>query len=264
MAASASAAPPVVVAASPPASGGRRGAIVDRNSARRDSVVAPRWDARGIVRIDHDVQVGQASLDGTTVVGGRLASGQLRSRGSLEVRGPLEVQREFDHRGVLEASGPVRVGSASWDGTARIGGDLAAASVLRVAGSLRANRVAAALVRLRGTATVAGLLTATSLDAELSGDSAFDEVHAHDVRIAGPVPNPVRWALGMETNVTVGRIEAESVDLVAVRAGFVRAPAITLGPAAHLVAYEGRIVRAHPSSRVGPESWSRPPAGLRR
>ncbi len=265
MAASEGVAPPSGTADGvPPSPRGRRGPVVDRQSSRREAVTAPRWDARGIVRVDHDVLVGRASVDGTVVVGGSLTAERLDARGSLEVHGPLEVRGEFRLRGALQAYGPVHVRDATLEGTVRVAGELAADSVLKMTGSLRAPSVRAGLLQLRGTATVAGTLTAHSVEAELVGDSVLGEVRAREVRLAAPVPNPLRWVLGKETTVTVGRIEAGSVELVAVRAAFVRSPAITLGPSAHLLACEGQIVRAHPSSRVGHESWSRPPAGLRR
>ena len=54
------------------------------------------------------------------------------------------------------------------------------------------------------------------------------------------------------------------VEIVSCSLEGVRAGEIVLGRNAHVGTVEGKVVRAHPSSRVGPESWSRPPPGLSR
>jgi cytoskeletal protein CcmA (bactofilin family) len=231
---------------------------------RHDEVLARRWELHGVAKVARGVEVGAGELDGTVVVGGTLVADELVVRGTLEVRGAVRVWGRLRVRGSLETGASVASGEADLDGPIRLGGELAVERALAVRGTLHAPGVRCALLDAHARLTVSGTIEATRIDAELAGDSRLGLVQAQEVRLRGPPLGVVAKVLGRESVVTVDQLEADTVSLESVRVGRVRAREITLGPGAHVATVEGRIVRAHPSSRVGPESWSRPPEGLRR
>lgn len=237
---------------------------VDRGTVHHLELRAGRWRTSGIVKVDRDVSVGRAELRGIVVVGGALLAGELDARASLDVRGAIAVTASFRLRGSLAARAGARAADLALSGTVESLGELTAERSLGADGIVRAPTLRAPSVRLRGTAHVPGAIEATSVDASFLGDSELGEVRARTVRLRGPAPNLVRSVLGRAAVVSVRGIEAESVRLEAVRAEFVRAREIVLGRYAHLLAHEGTVVRAHPTSRIGPESWTPAPPGLRR
>lgn len=236
----------------------------DRGTARHPELRALRWRVRGISRVDRDVFVGRADLRGSVVVGGRLAAGSVAADGSLEVRGPIAVSGSFRLRGTLNAAAELTGRELDLAGRLRLAAALRAEGSVRLGGDVETGAIRASTVLLRGAGTIAGPVDAGSVDLGFRADATVGAVRARSIRVRGPVPNPVRWALGQEATVRVDRIEADTAYLEGARVEFVRAPEIRLGPAAHLVAYEGRLVATHRTSRVGPESWSPPPSGLRR
>ena len=238
--------------------------VEDRGIVRHDEVRAQQWRVRGISKVVHGVEVGSADLDGTVVVGGPLSADRLTAHGALEVRGPLTVEGALLVRGALEAGAFVRAGEATLDGPVRSAGEVVTEGRLRTRRSLQAPSVRGGSVELRGSVRIPGPVVATSFEADLSGDSSLGSVQCRTFRLRGPAPNVVRRTLGRDAVVTVERIEAETVRLEGARVGFVRAAEVVLGRNAHVGALEGKVSRAHPSSRVGPESWSRPPRGLSR
>jgi cytoskeletal protein CcmA (bactofilin family) len=244
--------------------GGRAPSQVDRGTVHHAELRVGRWTLTGIAKVDRDVSVGRADLRGTVVVGGTLLAGEIELHGTLDVRGAIAVTSRMHVRGALAARAGARAAELALGGKVEVAVDLVAERSLRVDGELKAQALRAPTIELRGGAHVPGVLEATSLDGRFSASSTLGEVRARTVQLRGPVPNVVRWALGLQSVVTVTRIEAESVFLEGVRAGFVRAREITLGRDAHLLAHEGTVVRAHPSSRLGPESWTLAPAGFRR
>ncbi len=240
------------------------GTVTDRGTSRRDGIRAARWTVDGVVKVDCDVEVARARLRGTVVVGGELAAGELALSGSLDVRGALTVTGRLRTDGRLEARATVRAGAAELAGVVRVAAELRSDGLLRIRGETSAPALRATAIDLGGRAEVPGALEATAVVARFAGDARLGTVRCRSLRLAGPLPNPLRWVLGREAEVYVERVEAESVYLEGARAAFVRSPEIVLGPASHLLAHEGRVVRAHRTSRVGPESWSPPPLGLRR
>lgn len=236
----------------------------ERGSVRHDEVRAQRWEVRGIAKVLGGVEVGEAEADGSLVVGGPLLAEELRARGSVEGRGPITVAGRLRVRGSLDARSTVKAGAAALEGPVRVEGELAVDTTLEVRGHLRAPAVRGGVLRIRGTADVPGTVTATSVDLAAEGDSAIGTVRCRDLRLRGPRPNVVRRVLGRDAVVKVDRVEAETARVEGAWVGFLKAREVVLGPDAHVAEVEGRVVRAHPSSRVGPESWSRPPAGLSR
>lgn len=255
-AASAPSIPPPPVRRAPP--------LRERGTVRHGELRSGRWRLHGIAKVVGDVDVADGGVDGTLVVGGHLNAGRLRAFGRLEVRGPIVVRGSLRTRGTFRAGAAIRAGTADLDGSCEAAGPLEVEGELRSRGSLRGPEVRAGAIGLEGTAAVRQLTATGALTATFAGDAHLGRLEARDVRLRGPAPNLVTEALGRRSTVTVERIEAATVYVRAARVGFVRAPTIVLGRFAHVVEHEGAIVRAHPSSRLGPESWTPPPPGLRR
>lgn len=258
----AAAAPTAAAAPSPSPKSGP--ALVARGTTRHDEVRAQRWVVRGIAKVAGTVDVGAADLGGTVVVGGPTTAGRLTVLGAFDAHGPVTVAGRLSSRGSLDAGTSVRAAEATLRGRVLVAGELVVDGTLKVRGSLRAPSVRCGRLELRGTAHIPGAVVAGSVDADLLGDSVLGTVQCRQFRLRGPAPNVVRRALGKEAVVAVERVDAESARVEAARVGLVRAGEVVLGRDAHVATVEGRLVRAHPSSRVGPESWSRPPAGLSR
>ncbi len=201
---------------------------------------------------------------GTLVVGGALVAGRATVRGTLDVGGPTEIRSSLSVVGRFRAAGSVHAAEADLAGTVKIVGELRIDQSLRVRGSLWAPALQAGQVSLRGEVRIPGKVSAHHVSADLEGDSSLGTVEAESVRLEARATNPLAALLGHRVAVSVERIEAETVELAAVDVRFVRAKRITLGRDSHVGAYEGTVVRAHPSSRVGPESRSPPPPGLSR
>ncbi len=238
--------------------------IVDRGTVRRAEVEAERWHLRGTAKVLGPVKVGLGVVDGTLVAEGPLVAETFTSRGSLELTGPVEVRGRLATEGTFRARSLVRAGEADLRGTTRLFAGIEVARALSVRGSFSSARVEAGAFDLRGTAEVPGALRCGRLYAQLTGNSSFSTIEAREVRLRGRPTRLVDRALLHHTEVKVERIEAEAVALEAVDVEFVRAPTIALGSGAHVTRLEGTVVQVHATSRVGPESKSPPPYGLRR
>lgn len=244
-----------------------RGLVRDTGAERHDSVRAARWTLSGTAKVTGDVTVGEARLRGLAAVGGRLTADRLTVHGTLEVVGPVEVRTAGVFEGTFRPMGSVHLGAGNVRGIARVTQELRVDRLLQVAGALEAPSVRAGLVELRGSANVPGeLVSLTGFHARFRGDSSLGPITARDVVLRGPppglVPSILRRVFGGAAHVVVERIEADRVELSAVNVAYVRAPAVVLGPGAHVAEVVGTIVRQHPSAHVGPESRSRPPHGL--
>ncbi len=238
--------------------------VRDRGTVRHDAIRTRRWELNGIAKVVGAVEVGSARLSGTVVIGGPLAAVELTAVGSVDVRGPMTVAGALTVRGALDAGATLHAQEATCAGPTRVAGAVAVDGTLRVRGSLRAPDVRCGRLDLRGTAEVPGTVVATDVDATVRSDTDVGAVVCRRFRLLGPTPTVVEKVLGREAVAVVRSIEAETATITGARVGFVRAASVVLGREAHVTAVEGRIVRAHPTSRVGPQSWSRPPEGLRR
>ncbi len=239
-------------------------ALVDRGFVRRDAVRADRWRLKGTAKILGPIEVGSADIDGTLVAAGGIAAGAWRSRGSLDIAGPIDVRDALRTDGSFVARSSVRAGEGELRGTVRLDAGAEAVRRLAIQGTLRATSLQAGELRLGGSADVAGTVRANTFVASFGGDAHLGAIEARDVLLHGHRENVLDRALLRRTELSVDRIEADRVELVAAEVEFVRAPEIVLGPAAHVRRLEGAVVRAHPTSRVGPESRAPLPAGLRR
>lgn len=269
----AAAPPPASAPAAPPAASAppsrpppqpREGVVVDQGTVRKDSVDAGRWTARGTVKVTGDVLIEDGELDGSVSVGGKLTASTLRAQGMLDVEGAVDVSGSFTNSGNFHAAGSLHAGEANLRGTVRVLGSVSVDRVLTVHGSLSAPSLTTGAATLEGEAQVPGDVVGQSVAARLRTSSTFGTIRARTVSLRAKVPNLVEKILFHRVDVRAQRVEAETADLEGVSVAFVRAPKIVLGREAHVTEYEGTIVRRHPSSRVGFESKSPPPYGLRR
>ncbi|HXY47099.1 MAG TPA: hypothetical protein VEK13_04295 [Thermoplasmata archaeon] len=244
--------------------GAPAGTVSDRGTVRRDSVTAARWTVSGTAKIAKDVRAGAIGLRGLVTIGGQLSASTVRGRGTLEVQGPIEVEGPLTLDGSLRAAASVHSAELEVTGSVRCAGPLKIDRLCSVHGILEASGVTAGILRIKGSAQLPGRVEVGALDTELRETSAFGSIVGRAVQVRGKVPNVVDKALFHERTVTIDRIEAESVSLEGVDAGFVRSPQILLGRGCHVAQIEGTVVRQHSSSYVGPESRTPPPYGLRR
>jgi len=249
----------------PPAPPPLSGEIHDSGTVRRDAVAVERWVATGLVKVTGDARVGDGRLDGTVSIGGQLAATTLRFRGTLEVAGAVNVTEALAGAGTVRSGSNLRAGALDIKGDARIPGSLTVDRAARVRGALSASSATVGELDLDGQMEVPGeLVSPFSVTVRLKESSQLGTVRAKSVVLRARLPNLVEKVFGGRVTVLVRRVEAEAADLEGVDVEFVRAPKITLGRGAHVTEFEGTIVKRHPSSRVGFESKSPPPYGLRR
>jgi len=253
--------PPPAVA---PPTRPRVGELHDSGTVRKDFVNADRWFATGLIKVTGDVEVGQGKFDGTVTLGGKVTAADLHYRGTVDILGAVEVTAGLTGSGSLRAEGAVHAGTAELKGTAQMGGPLSVDRGLNVRGSMSAPSAKVGELDLDGEAHIPGELTGGRVAAFLKESSSFGTVRARSVTLHGKPPNLVEKMFFRRVTVKVDRVEADVADLESVDVQFVRAPQITLGRDAHVTEYEGTIVKRHPTSRVGFESKSPPPYGLRR
>jgi cytoskeletal protein CcmA (bactofilin family) len=250
-------APPVVPGPAPPS-------LRERGVVRHESVRAGTWDAAGTIKVLKDAEAREAHLGGSVTVGGTFRAERLTSEGSFEVGGGVDVGGRFIARGGVRVGGPLRAGELSMRGRLHADGAITVARGLDASGGLRAPSITAATVRFDGNAEVTGAVRAPTTDLRLADGSHLGAVEGRSIRVAIVPPNLVRKILGPAPAAHVERIEADHVELEGVTVGLVRAPEVVLGRDAQVTVVEGTVVRRHPTSRVGPESRSPPPYGLRR
>jgi cytoskeletal protein CcmA (bactofilin family) len=268
-----------VVASTAPASAGvpppsapvvpLEGAIRDRGIVRRDALRAASWSSAGVAKVLGDVVVRSGDVSGLVSIAGKLVAGSFRSEGTFEVGGTVEVTDQLRVEGTTHFANPVRAGDLTTEGTLRSSAPLTASRIFTATGILEAPAVRAGGFLLHGSAEIPGDVEAVALvRANFRGNSEIGTIRAAKVHLRGPpagaVPDLVRSVLGGHAAIRIGRIEASSVELSAVDVEFVRAPEIVLGAGAHVTTVEGTVVRQHPSARVGFESRTPPPHGLRR
>lgn len=236
----------------------------DRGTSLHDAIRAERWTARGVAKVVGSVEAGIADLDGFVVVGAGFLARELSARGSLEIGGALDVREELALHGSLRAAKGIHAGRATLAGSVRTDGPITIDGRLVLHGSLTAPAVAASETHLAGLVRLAGELRTSTVELELEEGSLLGSVLGRSVRIHGPDGGVFDRMLGRYRHAYVERIEAETVELERVDVGSVYAREAVLGRESHVARLEVGNVRAHSSSRVGPESRSAPPPGLRR
>lgn len=225
------------------------------------------WVARGFTKVVGDVEVATAHVTGTLAVGGKLVARQLELSGTHQIGGDVRVSENFRAHGTLRLGGAVSARNIQLTGTTEVGGSLAVEQQLSWKGSLEVDQdVRADTVLFRGRLGIDGTLSGRSISGEVEALSSVGEILADWVEIRRRKPRisifllpPPPWQ-----ELEVQRIEAKEVHLDGVRARYVKADRIFLGPDAHVEYVEGPILGRHKESHVGPESESPPPPGLSR
>jgi len=258
----------VTALGSPPspsaASGSPRVPVVrDRGTVRLDAIQADRWLVTGTAKVARNVTTEELRLRGLLTVGGTLATGSLGGKGTIEVEGSVDVRGTLAMAGTLRGAG-VHAADLDVRGTLRSAGPLRIDRQGSIVGALEAPELSAPILQLDGGVRVPGRTQAGTVHAQLRETSEFGTIAARSVWLHGKVANLVDKVFFHSCTVTVGRIEAETVDLEGIDVEFVRSPQIVLGRSCHVTRVEGTIVRQHPSSFVGPESRTPAPYGLRR
>jgi cytoskeletal protein CcmA (bactofilin family) len=256
-----SAAPPK--AAAPPAPP-RVGTLSEDGAVRHDAVHAVAWSFHGTAKVIGDADAGTLTARGDLSVGGALIADRLESRGTLETVGPIRVAGPASGRGEIRSGNLVRAVDLDVRGILRAGGAVTVDRTLRVDGTLFAPSVETGELRLDGTAEVPGTVAALAIDLRLRGQSSFGTLRAKRVRVVGKIRTPVDEALFRRYDVKVERIEADEAEIEEADVAFVHAAKVVLGRGAHVTTVEGTVTKRHASARVGPESKSTPPYGLRR
>jgi len=227
-------------------------------------VDADRWVVNGLVKVTGEVHLGEGRLVGTVAIGGRLTTTDLHYRGALDVDGAMEANGTVAGSGALRTGATLHAAAADLRGSARVGGALTVDRVVTVRGNLACASAAVGELHLDGEAHIPGELGGLAITSRLTEDSSFGTIRARSVVLRAKRPNLVDKVFFRTVTVTVERVEAETAEFEGVDVAFVRCPQITLGPNGHVTEYEGTIVKRHPTSRVGFESKSPRPYGLRR
>lgn len=253
-------APPVAAAAA----GSRGPAVVDRGVVRHDRVDAVRWSTRGTVKVVGDAVADEVVLAGVVAIGGALRAQRVDLRGELQVHGPVDVAGAISGRQELLATAGVHAGEVDLRGTIGVRGVLTVDGRASLVGRIHLASASVGLGRLEGVVEIDDRIGGPRIDAVLRTGSRIGSIVAKELVVRGPVRSVVDRAFGRTPEASIDRIEGDRVSITGVDVALVRAPEVRIGPGCHVVAVEGRIVAAHPSSRVGPESRSPPPYGLRR
>ena len=259
--ASASLPPPVSpVPPKAPAAPARTGEVVDRGVVRRVGVRAARWELRGVAKLTGDLDVDTAVIDGAVSVGGKVIAADLRVDGTIESTGDALVSHLLALDGHARVDGSLRAGDIDAEGSLRVGAgvDVDRAvlwrGALEVKGWLKASRIAG-----EGRFEVGGAVSGKEVDLVLEQPSRAKSISAETVRVRSK-RRPLRDRALLE----VERIDADMVELEGVVVEYLRSAQIIAGPGCRIARYDGKVVRSHPSARLGPSSVSPKPHGLTR
>jgi len=254
----------VSAAAPVPATPPPTSSVEVRGIGRHDAIRADRWTVRGTSKVARDVAAREVDLDGTVTVGGALRSDGGSFEGVLEVTGPIDIAGALHGRGDLRSGGAVHAGELELRGRLLAPVGVTVDRRLCATGWVRAGSIAGGTVELEGMVQVPGSIRGASVELRLHTGSRVGAVEGGSARVSAPTATLVDRVFGRHPSAHVERIEANSVELEGVDVAFVRAKEVTLGRGSHVTTLEGTVVRRHPTSRLGPESRSPPPYGLRR
>jgi cytoskeletal protein CcmA (bactofilin family) len=215
------------------------------------------------------VDVVEGRVTGLVSVAGPLVAVSFTAEGTFEVVGAVEVRDTLAIDGTSHFGTAVHAGALTSDGSLRSSADVRVDRTLTVTGLFETPSAHVGALLLSGSAEIPGELAGGALvRAHFRGNSQIGTVRAPKVVLrgapAGLVPTLIRYVFGGGVAVSVDRIEADTVELSSVDVKSVHAREIVLGPAAHVTTLVGQVVKKHPSARVGYESRTPPPHGLRR
>ncbi|MGI0131580.1 MAG: hypothetical protein ACREDK_00550 [Thermoplasmata archaeon] len=234
--------------------------VRDLGASRHDAITAQRWVAQGTSKVLGEVDVEEATLHGGIAIRGTLTADRVHLDGYLEVEGPTRVAHQLALAGDARFTSDVRAGEMRGEGSIEVGGPLVVAGTLAWTGHLDVRGdVRAAALRFDGRLTVQGNLYADTVEGTLRGASRVQNILAPSIAIDRHAP-----LFGAKGCLDALRIEGREVRLAGVVAQYLRADRASLGPDCHIARLDGTIVRRHASARVGPESTSPRPYGLRR
>jgi cytoskeletal protein CcmA (bactofilin family) len=236
----------------------RSGTVADRGVVRRADVRAAHWTVDGTAKVTGVVDADTIELDGSTSIGGRLTSVELRAEGMLDVQGDAVVKHRLAVAGTTRVGGTLHAGDVDVRGTLHVGGTVDVdRSVLwrgcvEVGAALTASRFAG-----EGRVTVGGTVTVKDVDLAIDGPSSVAAIVAESVRVRRKPK-----LLGPTPSFEVERIDANLVELEGVHVEYLRASRIVAGEGCRIARFDGTVVRKHASARLGPSSVSAPPHGL--
>ena len=236
------------------------GDLRDVGPARRDTIRARSYSLVGDLKVQGDLVVGSATLDGIATVGGKVVADQLRSNGNVQVAGDVNVRGQLTVRGSHECRGALSAGELIVNGDLQVAGPISVNGHAEVKGRLETSAgVTARAFEFDGSLVIPGTLETPVLKGYLRRPSRIRLLKSQNVRI---LRSPFS-SVGAAT-LTVDRIEASDVELTDVDCEYVRADRLRLGPRCHVTRVDGVVVYRHRSARVGPRSWEPIPPGLSR
>jgi cytoskeletal protein CcmA (bactofilin family) len=232
----------------------------------RPSLRVQSWSASGAVKVLGNVEVETARLSGDVSIGGTVDAGELRSSGQLDVSGAIRVRGRLELRGETHLRGSADAASVETSGIAILAGPLRARGLVHTTGTLEiGGPLSSAHLVGDGTIRVAGAIEATEVELRIHRVSHAASLRADRVRVTrAGLPMPIAIPGFPRPTLTVGRIDAQEVELQGVVCEYLHADRIHLGADCHVAYLDGVLVSRHPSARVGPESRSPAPYGLSR
>lgn len=259
---------PPVTPPSPAPAPPRSGAYREVGPVRHQSIHAQRYRLKGTGKILGEVDAEEVVLDGLVSVGASLHASRFTFGGTVDIGGDLTVEEGLEGKGSIVVGGAVRAGSATLGGITRARKDLEITWALSSHGPLEVGGDAsAALFSIDGALSIGGTLRAREVLGQFDGESHAETVEATHValRPKGFVRLPIDLApLRPKGSLTIGRLEADRVELEGVTVHYLKARAVVLGRHCHVTRLEGKLLKRDRTSHVGYESRSPPPPGLSR
>jgi cytoskeletal protein CcmA (bactofilin family) len=227
----------------------------------RNGVRARSWTLTGRAKVTGPVELDVLTVRGDLSVAGPVRTDRWDAVGRTLVDGLGNGNGAWQFRGESRFGGPVTAGSLKVDGRLDVKGALTLTGDLAVTGSLDVlGDLKAGAFRFDGAASVSGTVHAQSFHAVVRGVSKMTTVNAPQVVVERKVSPFDRDPPMLE----LLEIEAQEVRLTGVKAQYVKAPRITIGPGCRIAQVEGTVVARDARSHVGPQIRSKLPYGLTR
>jgi cytoskeletal protein CcmA (bactofilin family) len=239
----------------------RSGDLRDLGVVRRDSIRSESWTLSGTGKVQGDVDVTRAQIDGSVSVKGKLVAVHVAVEGAIEVTGETRVAQTLAIHGTGRFEAALRAQDLSTQGSIEVAGTVEVPGRAQLNGHLIASgELKIGQLDFKGRIETSGSWTAASITGELEGASRVPYIRVGPIRLS----RARRLFARHGSSLTVDRIDATEAYLENVDCEFLCAERVTLGPGCHIAQVEGKILRQHSSSYVGWESRSPPPHGLSR
>lgn len=205
-----------------------------------------RVSISGAGKVKGNVKCTALSCSGSTAVeGDAVCTGDVRISGSVKVAGDISCAGEMRVSGAFRCGGGVKAGVLNCSGAAAIGGT-AEADEISASGSMNAHDlrcrgltssgglrvedgVEAESARLSGGISIPGLLNAETAEIYPAAGSRIGSVGGSRVRILSSGTGRLFGLLPRGTLVTIGSIEADTVELESTAADVVRGRSVRIG-----------------------------------